>query len=348
MSRWKSFRYRLEYAACRLVAAAIPRLSRRACFRLANGLAAVAYALDGRGRRIAVANLECVFGDRYTPAQRVEIARASYRNFARTMLDLFWARRLTQDNHAEWIRVDGQEAMRARILREKGGPVFVCGHFGNWEWSNFAAGYHGYKPVTVAENFKNPLLTEIFKSLREHNGATLIPQENSLLRMLKTVKRKGPASLVIDLNLPPTQAATVIEAFRDDTKGLPGFKMCVPILHAVLAQRGGAVLIPAETRPQPDGTCVVIAHPAVEVAPSDSLNSIAQKCWNVFEAAIHERPDLYLWGYQHFRYRPVNAGRPYPFYSNENKKFEKLMREEAKAAAELGSRGDAESQSGKG
>ena len=36
------------------------------------------------------------------------------------------------------------------------------------------------------------------------------------------------------------------------------------------------------------------------------------------------RPELWLWAYKHWRYRPADAKRPYPFYSNVSKKFEKL------------------------
>ena len=88
MSRWKEFRYRLEELGCRLLRRGLPRLSRRSCVRLANGLGALAYLLDARGRGVALANLEGVFGDRYSPVERRALARSSYRNFLRTMLDL--------------------------------------------------------------------------------------------------------------------------------------------------------------------------------------------------------------------------------------------------------------------
>jgi len=335
MSRWKQFRYRLEEAGCQLLAWCIPKLSRRSCARLANGLGALAYLADGRGRAIAKANLVCVFGDRYTDRQRRAIIQASYRNFLRTMVDLFWAPRLTPENYREWIHLREQIPVFDGLKREKAGSVLLCGHFGNWEWSNLAAGFNGMHPVTVTENFKNPRLTAIFKALREQGGSTIIPQENSLLRMLKTVKRGGATALVIDLNLPPSQATTVVEAFRDPVTG-EGFKMSVPILHAVLAQRAGAVLVPGETHPQSDGSALVKVLAPVAVLPGDSLRAIAQKCWDVLEAGIREYPELYLWSYKHFRYLPKSAVRPYPFYSNESGKFEKLIRETAKQEAANG------------
>ena len=44
---------------------------------------------------MALENLRLTLGDTYSAAERDRIARASFQNFARAMLDLFWARRLT-------------------------------------------------------------------------------------------------------------------------------------------------------------------------------------------------------------------------------------------------------------
>ena len=319
MSLWKSLRHRLEALGCRALAWGLPRLSRRRAVALGNALGEVAWRLDARGRAVALGNLECAYGTRYSPQVRREIARASYRNFLRTMLDLFWAQRLTQENWRDFLHVEGFEEVRAQLAREKRGTVFLCVHQGNWEWASLVCGFLGFGNAVVAENFKNPRLTAIFRGLRQHSGQTIIAQENSLLRMLRAVKRGGATGMLIDLNLRPTQAATVIEGF--------GMKMCVPILHAVLAQRAGALLVPVVTEPRADGTVRIVAHPGVAFPEGASVQEIAQRCWDVFEPILRARPDLWLWPYKHFRYKPRDAAHPYPAYANESGKFEKLRRE---------------------
>jgi lauroyl/myristoyl acyltransferase len=132
------------------------------------------------------------------------------------------------------------------------------------------------------------------------------------------VKRGGTTGILVDLNLRPSQAATVIEGF--------GLKMCVPVLHAVLVQRVNAIAVPVETEPYDDGTCRVTAYPGLNFAPGMSLQEIAQQCWDAFEPMIRRRPDLWLWPYKYFRYRPKDATRPYPFYARESSPFEKLLR----------------------
>lgn len=356
MPPWKRFRYWLEEWACRGLAWFIPKLSRHACVWLAQRLGALAFQVDRRGRRVALENLACVFGDRLTAAERTALARASYQNFVRSMLDLFWAARLDEGNFFRWMIAENFEPIRERLAREKRGVVFLGVHQGNWEWGSLANGYLGFRSTVVAENFKNPRLTGLFRELREHSGQTVVPQENSLLRMMRTAKRGGATAVLIDLNLSPSQAATVIGAFgatsKDDAKSKDEGRrskaeneprsfdprpstfdavpllMCVPLLHAAIAQRTGALLVPVETESQPDGTCRIIAHPPVEWPAGATLAEIAQRCWEAYEPIIRAHPELWLWPYKHFRYRPRDATRPYPSYANESGKFEKLLREQ--------------------
>ena len=325
MFRWKQLRYRLESACVAALARVIPRLPRRKAVRLGHALGSIAYLADFRGRDVAMANLECAFGDHFTHEQRCDMARASYQNFLRTMVDLVWAQKLTSETWSTWMRTEGFDAIREQLAREDRGTVFMCVHQGNWEWASLACGFLGFGNVVVAENFKNPRLTAIFNAMRQHSGQTIIPQENSLLRMLRTVRRGGATGMLIDLTLPPSQMATVIEGF--------GMKMCVPVIHAILAERGSALLVPVETQPQPDGTCRIIAHLGVEFSEGASMQEIAQRCWDAFVPALDERPQHWLWPYKHFRYAPSPATRKYPFYANGSARFERLLRRAPKRGA---------------
>jgi KDO2-lipid IV(A) lauroyltransferase len=318
MSLWKNFRHRLERRGLEFLAAIVPRLPRRACLLLGRGLGDIAWALDRQGRTVAQENLECALGDRSTPAERRKIVRASYRNFVRTMLDLFWAQNLTPANYRDYLRLEGFEALRERHARNPGGSIFLCVHQGNFEWASLACGFEGFGNSVVAESFKNPLLGAVFNRLREVSGQKIVPQENSMLRLLKIVRRGGATGMLLDLSLHPLQAATVIEGF--------GLKMCVTLLHAVLAHRAGTLLIPVETEPLPDGTCRVIAHPPVEWPDGATPHQIAQRCWDFFEPILLANPAGWLWAYKHFRYRPRHATRPYPAYANDSAEFEELLR----------------------
>lgn len=315
-SFWKNLRHYVEWLACGSLAWAIPRLPRKLCVALANGLGALAYRVDQRGRRVALANLACIFPERPEPERR-RIARASYQNFARTMLDIFWGQRLTAANWQRFIEVEGDIETFRREAREHG-AVSMCIHWGNFEWSSHAVGFLGVPTLIVAETFKNPRLSALFNTAREISGHTIIPQENSMIRLLKVVKRKGAAGMLVDLTLRPDQAAVPIETF--------GRKMCVTFLHAILAQRGGARMFPVDGIPLPDGRCRIVINPALTLPPDASPQQIAQACWDFYESRIREHPELYLWAYKHWRYRPrAAAPGEYPFYANVSGAFEKLL-----------------------
>jgi len=320
MSFLRNIRQLLEAAAVRFFAWLVPNLSRTQCVRLANALGEIVFRLDRRGRAVALENLRCTLGGELTPEQREAAARASYRNFARTMVDLFWSPTLAKPENRHWIRAQQWPTPAEMLGPGKPGVMFLTLHYGNWEWANLAAGFVGYTFPAVAEEFKNPELTPIFTELRQVSGAVIIPQENSMLRMLKTAKRGGMTAMLADLTVPPGQASTVIRAF--------GLELCVSVLHAVLAQRGGSRIVPVIPRPDPDGGCTMLVAAPLEVAPGASLREIAQQCWDFYEPHIHANPGIWLWPYKHFRYRPKGTREDYPDYANESKAYEKLRRKE--------------------
>ena len=63
--------------------------------------------------------------------------------------------------------------------------------------------------------------------------------------------------------------------------------------------------MPAVTEPYPDGTLTAILHPGLTFPPDATLQEIAQQCWDFFEPILRKRPELWLWPYKHFRYRPL-------------------------------------------
>lgn len=297
----------------------LPRLPRGCILALARGIGTLAYLLDGRGRRTALENLRVVFGEEFSMQRRAEIARGSYQNFARTFLDLFWSARLTRENWPEYVTIHhGAEAAEARARQV--GALWVTPHFGNFELASLFWGFRDFKFTVVAQDFKNPALTGIFKRLREHSGHTVISQQGAMLRLMKTLKRQGHAGLLTDLNVEPGRAATVIEYF--------GLKTCVTTLHVQLARRLGLAIIPGVCLPLPDGRYEVHIFEAIESAEGQTDQQLAQRVWDHFETAIRQHPECWLWMYKYWRYQPLRGKDPaYPDYAKASGAFLKLLEE---------------------
>src|SRR5436305_9640315 len=126
---WKKLRYRLEHIGLLIAANLVPFLPRPVLVALAKIFGAVAAIVDRYGRRIALANLDCAFGEKYSALEKRRIVRESYQHFAQTMLDLMWSPRLSPGNFDRHIAMSGFPA-----LDFKQSMIVVCYHYCNFEW----------------------------------------------------------------------------------------------------------------------------------------------------------------------------------------------------------------------
>jgi len=307
----KKLRYFFETTIIESAAWILPRLPRGFILALSRGIGTLACLADKRGRTTALENLRCAFGDQYTPAQRRSIARKSYQVFTRTFLDLFWSSRLTKDTWQQFFTIHLPKPEDEAQAHESG-AVWVTPHFGNFELVSMVWGFRGFKFTVVAQDFKNPTITRTFTRLRSQSGHDIIPQENAMLKLMKTLKRQGHAGLLTDLNIAPGRAATAIQCF--------GLWTSVPTLHVELAKRLGLSIMTGVCRPLDDGGYEVSIFEALKPAADEDTQQLTQRVWDHFEKAIREHPECWLWMYKHWRYRPVGEhGVPhpdYPSYSN--------------------------------
>ena len=317
--RWKRLRYRLEWLGLLLATKLIPLCSRRVCYHLARAAGALLSFLDRPRFQVALSNLEAAFGDQLSPNDRRKIARESFQYFARTMVDLLWSPRLTEENFSRYIELQNFEET-ARDTGPERSILIACYHYSNFEWLSLACGFLDLKGTIISQEFKNSLLDPIFKKLREQSGHELVPRERGIVRLYKVLRRKGRTALLVDLTVPPAQGAVVIDCF--------GLKTSVTSAHAWLQEQTGVPIIPAHCEPLPDGRYRLIFHPKIARTADMTHQQIAQACWNSVEPYVRKNPAPWLWMYKHWRYLPARPDRPYPFYANFYRPFEDLLQEE--------------------
>lgn len=315
MSIGKKIRYKLEWLGLAWLYFSIPLLPRWAAHRLGRGLGNLAYLVDKRGRDTALENLALVFGEEKSPAEIRELARESYRSFARTVVDQFWSRRLNAENWEHFLDLEIEDAKAFEKARETG-AIWVTPHYGNFEWIALLMGFRGYRFTIVAQDFKNSSLTELYKKNREVSGHEVIPQRGAIRRLLQSLRNGGHAAFLTDLTIKPSKPATIIECF--------GRKTCVTAIHAELMKRTGLQVIPGICIPRDDGTYLLRGFTPLHFGPEDNDQTIAQACWNVFEPLIWENPAPWLWMYKHWRYLPENETLPYPSYARKSAPFEQV------------------------
>jgi KDO2-lipid IV(A) lauroyltransferase len=314
-SAWKEIRHRAEWMAVKTAAFLLPMLPRPAAQWVGTMVGAVAWFVHLEGRRVALANLECVFGTAMLASRKKQLVRQAYQHFSRAQADLYWSRRLTRENLSAIFEFEGLE----RLKREHGDRAFIiaCMHYGGFEWITLALGLSGFEGTVLAQAFKNPLLTPIINQLREISGHQTVRREGALLRLFKALRTGRSVTIAVDLSVSPTMPSVPITCF--------GLQTSVTLAHAWLHQRTGAPIIPTHCEPLPDGRYRLVFHPALEVMPNATNQQIVQACWDRFEPVVRRNPAPWLWMYKYWRYLPPNPQRPYPDYANESPHFAKLL-----------------------
>ncbi len=305
--RWKpllKIRHTVEYVALLSVAWVVPKLPRWMVLGLAWGLGHLAIRLDRRGRRLGLENLRVAVehgGLDLRGRTPDSVLAACYQNFARSFLDLFWFSRLTADKLDRWVEIEDEDRVR-QLLRTDRGAIFLTPHYGIFEWASLIIGFRGLKLDIIAQDFKNPALTHIVRRAREHSGHRVLSRDGGMLKLLRSVKRGGNIALLPDLTVPPQGAATVVNVF-----GIPA---CMTAAHVEIATRCDVSMFVAICEPIAGGRARLrvldVITTAGRATGHDSQTRLVQEVWNHFEAAIRQRPELWLWMYRHWRYRPVD------------------------------------------
>ena len=311
---FKKIRYWLEFVGLATAARVVPLFPLPFLRWVAWAISWPVFYLDRRSRRVALANLEAAFGNRYTRAERERIARKSMQLLGQSFLELFWSPRINQKNFSSYLRWHDEESFQ-RILRMKGDRAVIglTVHFGNFEWGNLLFAFRGLGGHVLMQRFKNDRLTGLFQKLRETSGQRLVTQEKSMLRFFKLLKQGSHVGMLTDLTLKMSEPGVLINTF--------GLWMWTTVMHGVLQSRTGVPILLFVTVPARKGYDVRLLEP-IQFSPSATPEEIAQTCWDRFEPVIREHPELWLWAYKHWRYRaPIDSDR-YPLYANRNELFD--------------------------
>lgn len=145
--------------------------------------------------------------------------------------------------------------------------IFVAAHLGNWELSAWGIQQFGY-PIDVIYNpQKNPALDAMVAARREKLGCRLVPKQNALRKLMKSLKQGRSVGLHVDVRV-------------DDAPLAPfaGLDATTTTLPAWLARKFECEIVPVHTERLGDARFRVTLHPAISrcVADSGEPKSIEQ------------------------------------------------------------------------
>jgi KDO2-lipid IV(A) lauroyltransferase len=233
----KPIRRSLETFSFHLAKAVIPYLPRTLIVGTSTLAGILAYHLCKRERTIGMANLNTVFGNTKSTAEKQTILKKSLGSFSLTMADLFWFSRHTDNRVTKYQRIIPSPP----VCAENRAQILITAHAGNWELIGLESGLRGWNVASVAAITKNPSIDKHLNALRQKTGQTIIPREGALRALLGRLRNQGKAAFVLDQNTSPKKGGIWV-----DFLGMPTPVSSAP---AHLAYRTGAEIIFAFSQP---------------------------------------------------------------------------------------------------
>jgi KDO2-lipid IV(A) lauroyltransferase len=283
----------------------LPWLPRRAIVALARGLGGAAWALCGRLRRVALANLAAVYGETLPAAERARIGRGAFTTFALVALDLFWFGAFTRSRLRRTVQFDAS----MDPLFATAPLVAVTAHLGNWEVLGLAVAERGAPLLSVAATVKSRVGIVLMNMVRRRTGATLAPQKGALRTLMRALRDGARVALLMDQNTREDEGGEFVEFF-----GLPA---AVSKAAAALCARTGAPLFVACCVADEHGVYRAEGLPLITVGPAGVPEAQATaEMTRALERLIRRHPAAWMWMYKRWRYVPPGADAArFPFYA---------------------------------
>jgi len=187
-----------------------------------------------RQRRALNANLAHVLQS--NDARFVDaVARRSFRNFGKYVIDFIHFPSLTRDEVKRRLRFDQWDELNACMSSDRGVIVATI-HFGVWDLGAAAMATLGYPVHAIAETFPYARMNDLVQGSRAKLGMTVIGRDRMGPAVFKALRRGELLALLVDV------ASSEETGIRVDFFGAPAL---VSPAAARIALRTGAWVVPA-------------------------------------------------------------------------------------------------------
>jgi KDO2-lipid IV(A) lauroyltransferase len=272
-------------------------LKTRQVRRLARRLGDLWFYLDGRHRRIAMANLCLAFGKELSAVDRKRIARGTFRNLAMIPFEMGWSLCCTRAENLAHLKVRGRSHLD-RALRDRKGALILTAHMGNWEMLSAVVGAFHTPVHIVYRPLDNTFLDHFVRRFRTRFDARLIPRGDGLRSMIRALRQREIVALLMDQNV-GWRKGVFVDFF--------GTRACTHKVLALLALKTGAPVIPLFMHRE-DGRLVAefqaVLPTRVTGDRTDDLEWNTRRYNQVIEAFIRRYPDQWLWLHRRWKTRP--------------------------------------------
>lgn len=282
------------YWVWRVASGLAQRLPARAVYPVAVVLGELAYATWASKRAIAKGNFAVVLGRPADDVKVAQVARRSFRNFAKYLVEIMRFPRLEAGDFERLVQVEDWQPLREAAEHGRG-IIFVSLHLGNFELGG--ARIADEIPLNVvADDLDNQRLMDLLIANRAHKNINIHSPEGAAKKVLQALRRNEMVGLMMDLG-PRAQAFDNVEAT------FFGARTAFPAVAANLARVSGAPIVVAAVVRQRDNTFRGFALPPIFVergarAGAD-MEHVTQAIARGLEGFVRRWPD------QWYIFRPM-------------------------------------------
>lgn len=269
----------------------------RVAAAIAARLGRIGFALAGKYRNLAIANLRFAFPEK-SEAEIKRLAIKVFENLGRTAAELISFPKINKSNIDDFVRIENIGMLNDALKKGKGAIVLTA-HFGNWEMLALTIKVKGYPGSVVGRRLYFHKYDRYLNYLRKVNDVNVIYRDQSPRNILKVLKAGGIMGMLAD------QDVDSVEGVFVDFFGKPAY---TPIGPAALAMASGAALVPAFIIRGEDGKHTLMIDKPVEIADTGNreadLLTNTRRWSDVVESYIRRYPDQWVWMHRRWKTRP--------------------------------------------
>ncbi len=288
---WREIRQSLEYAAVRGALALAARLPIDAGQRVGAAVGRLAFDVIRMRRAVSIDNIVKSLGVSENEATR--IARASYMNSGRCLLEFSAFARLSPAEILDLVAIEGRENLQ-RVLAEGKGGIIAAAHLGNWELCGAALTAIGTPLSFLVGQQTNTRVDDVMNDLRRKQNIGIIKRNVALRGVMQALAANQIVAILPDQDA--RKNGIMIEFL-----GRPASTVKGPAIFAI---RRNCAVLPVFIARQGTRHRMTIEPPlyAIEGADEDArVRDLTQRYTDRFTARVRQHPTEYFWGHRRWK-----------------------------------------------
>lgn len=287
----RAFRQSLEYHAVRGALWLAGRLPIEAGQRIGAAIGRLAFDLVRVRRSTSIANIEASIG--VSRRDATQIARASYANMGRSLMEFAAFARLTRAEALDLIAVEGFENVE-RVRAEGRGGIILSAHLGSWELIGPGMVSRGVAMHFLVGQQTNIRVDEVMNDLRRKQGAGIITRSVALRKVLQALADRQFVGMLPDQDA--RKGGVMV-----DFLGRPASTVRGPAMFAI---RRGCPILPVFMSRTGNRHVMTVEEPLYPRAlenEDEAVRDLTQRFSDRITARVRMHPDEYFWPHRRWK-----------------------------------------------